>query len=207
MARRGDALRDHILWTAKDLFLETGFERASMDVVAERAATSKRSLYAHFESKDKLFLAVVELIRDLYLGGLQTPDAYGDDPAEAVVRFCGRFLHVLLYGPALRACRLFIAEADRFPAASSQYYDAIFQTPHERLAAFLTERYPLTPAASSDVAQELLGRMINPALVRALLGVDSTLPAKPGEETLATDIDLVPIRRAVKALLASYGVD
>jgi AcrR family transcriptional regulator len=97
MARRGDALRDHILWTAKDLFLETGFERASMDVVAERAATSKRSLYAHFESKDKLFLAVVELIRDLYLGGLQTPDAYGDDPAEAVVRFCGRLLHVLIY--------------------------------------------------------------------------------------------------------------
>jgi len=29
----------------------------SMDVVASRAETSKRSLYAHFESKEKLFLA------------------------------------------------------------------------------------------------------------------------------------------------------
>jgi AcrR family transcriptional regulator len=65
MGLRGGDLRDHILWTAKDLFLEVGYERASMDVVAERAATSKRSLYAHFESKDKLFLAVAELIRDL----------------------------------------------------------------------------------------------------------------------------------------------
>jgi hypothetical protein len=32
---------------AKDVFLETGYERASMDAVAARAGTSKRSLYAH----------------------------------------------------------------------------------------------------------------------------------------------------------------
>jgi len=61
MARRGDKLREHILWTAKDVFLEMGFERASMDVVASRAETSKRSLYAHFESKEKLFLAARNL--------------------------------------------------------------------------------------------------------------------------------------------------
>jgi AcrR family transcriptional regulator len=44
VARRGDELREHIVWAAKDVFLEMGFERASMDVVAARAATSKRSL-------------------------------------------------------------------------------------------------------------------------------------------------------------------
>ncbi|MET0427351.1 MAG: helix-turn-helix domain-containing protein, partial [Microvirga sp.] len=60
MARRGVQLREHILWTAKDVFLELGFERTSMDEVAGRAATSKRTLYAHFESKEKLFLAVIE---------------------------------------------------------------------------------------------------------------------------------------------------
>ena len=32
MARRGSELREHILWCAKDVFLEQGFERASMDV-------------------------------------------------------------------------------------------------------------------------------------------------------------------------------
>ena len=37
MTRRGDQLREHLLWTAKDVFLELGFERASMDVVAARA--------------------------------------------------------------------------------------------------------------------------------------------------------------------------
>src|SRR5882724_2632250 len=111
MARRGDELREHILRTAKDVFLELGFERASMDVVAARASTSKRTLYAHFESKDKLFLAVVDLVRGLYLDKIRTPDDYGEDTAEAVVLFCGRFLQLLLWEPVLRTCRLNITEA------------------------------------------------------------------------------------------------
>jgi AcrR family transcriptional regulator len=201
MARRGDELREHILWAAKDVFLEMGFERASMDMVAARAATSKRSLYAHFESKDRLFLAVVELVRGLYLDGLKTPDDYGEDSAEAIVLFCGRFLQILLYGPALRACRLFIAEAERHPEASAQYHDAIFTTPHRRLAAFLTDRCPLTPSTSAEIAHELLGRTIYPRLVRALLGVDDPLEGPPEEASIAADLDLAPIRRAVAALV------
>jgi AcrR family transcriptional regulator len=199
--RRGDKLREHILWTAKDVFLELGFERASMDVVAARAATSKRSLYAHFESKDRLFLAVVDLVRELYLGRLKTPDDYGQDTADAVVLFCGRVLQLLLWQPALRTCRMSIAEAERLPEASARYYAAIFHTPHARLAAFLSERCQLPPPASADIAHELLGRTIYPRLVRALLGVDDPLREQPDEAAIADDIDLAPIRRAVATLL------
>jgi AcrR family transcriptional regulator len=204
MARRGGALREHILWAAKDVFLEAGFDGTSMDVVAARAETSKRSLYAHFESKDKLFLAVVELVRELYLDGLKTPGDYGEDRAEAVVLFCGRFLQILLYGPALRACRLFIAEAGRHPEAAATYYDAIFETPQLRLAAFLGERYGLAPSASVDVAHELLGRSIYPRLVATLLGVQEPL-GEPDEASLTSDVDLAPIRRAVAALLPAQS--
>jgi AcrR family transcriptional regulator len=207
MARRGDELREHILWTAKDVFLEMGFERASMDVVAARAATSKRSVYAHFESKDKLFLAVVDLVRGLYLGRLKTPGAYAEDPAEAVVLFCGRFLQLLLWQPSLRTCRMSIAEAERLPEASAQYYDAIFHSAQERLAAFLAGRFPLAPAASSTIARELLGCTLYPRLVRALFGVDDPLKETPGETSIAADLDLTPIRRAVVDLLPGAGKD
>lgn len=203
MARRGDKLREHILLAAKDVFLEMGFARASMDVVASRAATSKRSLYAHFESKDKLFLAVIDLVRELYLGRLKTPADYGEDTVEAVIRFCGRFLQLLLWEPALRTCRLGIAEAERLPDASARYYDAIFATTHERLAAFLAERYQLAPATSTHVAGELLARAVYPRLVRTLLGVEEPLKEMPDEASIATDIDLAPIRRAVATLLPS----
>src|SRR3954464_4285055 len=109
MARRGDELREHILWTAKDVFLEMGFERASMDVVAARAETSKRSLYAHFESKEKLFLAVIGLVRGLFLSRLRTPGAYSDKPAEALTMFCGGYLEVLLYQSSVQMSRVSIA--------------------------------------------------------------------------------------------------
>jgi AcrR family transcriptional regulator len=206
MARRGEQLRQHILRTAKDVFLEMGFERASMDVLAARAATSKRTLYAHFESKDKLFLAVVDLVRELYLDKLKTPADYGEDTAEAVVLFCGRFLQLLLWGPALRTCRLGIAEADRLPEASAQYYDAIINTTHERLAAFLSERRQLPTPTSTRIAHELLGRTVYPRFVRALFGVEELLNEWPDEASIAADLDLAPIRRAVAALLPSEEV-
>jgi AcrR family transcriptional regulator len=203
MARRGDALREHILWTAKDVFIEMGFERTSMDTVAARAETSKRSLYAHFESKDKLFLAVVDIARELYLDKLKTPADYGEGTADAVVIFCGRFLQLLLRKPALRTFRLGIAEAERLPEASAQYYDAIFHTTHERLTAFLVERCRLAPPVGNDVADRLLGRTVHPRLFRALLGVEAPLDEGSDEASLAADIDLAPIRAAVTALLPS----
>jgi AcrR family transcriptional regulator len=201
MAKRGDEVRERILRAAKDVFLEMGFERASMDVLAARAATSKRTLYAHFESKDKLFLAVVDLVRELYLGSLKTPADYGEDTADAVVLFCGRFLQLLLYEPALRTCRLGIAEAERLPEASARYYDAIFSTAQARLAAFLSERRQLAASASAAIAGELLGRMIYPRLIGALLGVQEPFKEQHREESIAADIDLAPIRSAVATLL------
>lgn len=206
MARRGDELREHILYTAKDVFLELGFERTSMDVVAARASTSKRSLYAHFESKDKLFLAVVELVSGLYLGRLKTPGDYSGDTAEAVALFCGRFLQLLLWGPALRACRLFIAEADRIPEAAAEYYDSIFNTAHERLGAFLAGRCQLAPSASTGIAQELIGRAVYPRLFRALFGAEELTNELPDEASIAADVDLAAIRKAVTALLPSGAV-
>ncbi|SEP07571.1 TetR/AcrR family transcriptional regulator [Amycolatopsis saalfeldensis] len=206
MARRGDALREHILWAAKDVFIETGFERASMDVVAARAETSKRSLYAHFESKDKLFLAVLDLVRELYFEQLKTPRDYADDATEAAVLFCGRFLQLLLWRSALRTCRLSMTEAERLPEAAARYYDAIFATPQERLAAFVGESFDLGPGAAEDLARELLGRTVYPRLFRALLGVEPPLDERPEEASIATDVDVAAIRRALADLLAGTAL-
>jgi AcrR family transcriptional regulator len=203
MAKRGDELSEHILWVAKDVFLEMGFERASMDALAARAKTSKRTLYAHFESKDKLFLAVVDLVGNLYLDRLGTPKDYAEDPEEAAVLFCGRFLQMLLWQPSLRACRLFIAEAERIPEAAANFYDAIFNTAHDRLATFLNDACRLPPPTSTSIAQDLFGQTLYPELVRALLGVKELRNEPPDQAAIATDVDLAPIRTAVAALLST----
>ncbi|WP_206619538.1 TetR/AcrR family transcriptional regulator [Streptomyces hoynatensis] len=199
--RRGEELRRHILFVAKDVFLESGYERASMDAVAARAGTSKRSLYAHFESKDKLFLAVLGLIRELYLGRLRTPDAYADDPAEAVALFCDRFLRLMVWEPQVQTCRLSMAGAERQPEHAHAYFDAVFASAYERLAAYLSERYGLEGAEAPALAEDLLGRTVLPRLFRTLLGIEPAAKEPPAEAPAAEGAELDAIRRLVAAAL------
>lgn len=201
-ARRGDALREHVLWTAKDVFLEMGFERASMDVIADRAQTSKRTLYAHFENKEKLYLAVIELVRGLLVGKLKMPGDYPGDTAQALTLFCGRFLEILLYARTIRMCRLSIAEAARFPEGSARYFDVVFSVAHERLGAYLAGAFGLPAQAGAEAAQRLLGRVIHPRFPRALFGLDE-LSDELDDEAIRADFDLRPVRQAVAELLGS----
>jgi AcrR family transcriptional regulator len=202
MARRGDQLREHILWVAKDVFLEMGFERASMDAVAARAETSKRSLYAHFESKEKLFLAVIELVRGLFLRRLKMPGDYSDQPREALVLFCGRYVETLLYESSVRMCRLSMAETTRFPQGAAQHFDVMFTEIHTRLAAYLEASFALSARAGGEAAERLLGQILYPRFPRALFGMDE-LAKSFGREDLPPDVDLEPIRKAVADLLES----
>lgn len=51
--------RNAILDAAIECFIEQGFERTSMDYIAEKAHASKRTVYNHFASKELLFDAVI----------------------------------------------------------------------------------------------------------------------------------------------------
>ncbi len=202
MSRRGHDLREHILYAAKTVFLEMGFERASMDVIAARAQTSKRTLYAHFESKENLYLAIIEIVREMYLSKIKMPGEYSADPTEALVLYCGRYLEGLLFTWTIRMCRMSIAEAERFPEGAARYFDVIFSIPRERLSAYLKETFGLSEAASSEAAQELLSRVIHPRFSRALFGLD-TLSERLDEHEIRPDFDLQPVREAVTVLVAS----
>lgn len=204
MARRGNELREHILAEAKNVFLELGFDRTSMDLVAQRAQTSKRSLYAHFETKDVLFVAVIERIQELFDGRMKTPEHYADDPTEAAVLFCGRFAQMLTWAPILRTCRLGIAEAERLPEASSRLYEAFFGKAHGRLSAFLEERFELDGATMTVLADQALTSAVQPWLTRALFGLEELRDEVPDEMTISTDVELAPLRASLDVFIQSH---
>ncbi|MES9924516.1 MAG: TetR/AcrR family transcriptional regulator [Candidatus Thiodiazotropha endolucinida] len=52
--RDTSAKRESILNAAIDAFIEFGFDKTSMDSIAERANSSKRTVYNHFPSKESL---------------------------------------------------------------------------------------------------------------------------------------------------------
>ncbi|MFT4173641.1 MAG: TetR/AcrR family transcriptional regulator [Rhodocyclaceae bacterium] len=60
VTRNRDRTRAQILAAARDEFAERGFDGARVDAIAERAGSNKRMLYYYFESKEALFLAVME---------------------------------------------------------------------------------------------------------------------------------------------------
>ena len=204
MAKRGDELREHILWAAKNVFLEMGFERASMDVIAARAETSKRTLYAHFENKENLYLAVIELVRELSLNKIKRPGDYPGSPEEALVQFCGRSLEVLLFASTIRMCRMSLAEAERFPEGAARYFDVIFTAAQERLSAYLEETFGLSAPEGVEAAQKLLGHIIYPRFPRALFGIDLT-SEHLDDAALKPDFDLAPVRKAVSEIIASLA--
>lgn len=53
------ALAQTIVDAAYELFVELGFQAATLDKVAQRAKISKLSIYRHFENKEALFSAAI----------------------------------------------------------------------------------------------------------------------------------------------------
>jgi AcrR family transcriptional regulator len=206
MARRGDTLREHILDVAKNAFLESGLERTSMDALAARAETSKRSLYAHFPTKDALFLAVIDRVHDLFRGRMRTPDQYADEPVEAAALFCGRFLQMLGWAPILQTSRIGITEAERLPEAAAHLYEVFFGTTTEALATYLSDEYDLNATEAATLAAQMLGMTVYPAFPRALFGIGELRANVPDETCIETDVDMTPIRRATKAKLSYLRV-
>ncbi len=59
-AERSEATTRELVRTARDLFAERGFAKASMDELARRAGVTKPVIYELFGSKDGLFRACLE---------------------------------------------------------------------------------------------------------------------------------------------------
>lgn len=57
---RTEATKAKILDAAQSLFGELGFENTQLDEVATRAGCSRGAIYAHYKSKEDLFLALME---------------------------------------------------------------------------------------------------------------------------------------------------
>lgn len=59
--REKQELRQRILEAAKAVFIEDGYDKASIRAIAERVEYSPATIYLHFRDKDELFYAVHEL--------------------------------------------------------------------------------------------------------------------------------------------------
>ncbi|MGY4423199.1 AcrR family transcriptional regulator [Bradyrhizobium sp. JR6.1] len=104
-----------ILDAAREVFLERGFEGASIDEIAEAARSGKRTIYARFRDKRALFTEVVT--RDILsrIAEFKADAPLGATVEERLTSVASTLLHWGLDADRIGLMRLAIAEARRFP--------------------------------------------------------------------------------------------
>lgn len=194
--------RQAITAAAQDLFLAHGFLGANMDDIAAQAGVSKQTVYAHFQSKESLFLEVVGSMTggagDAVVHAVPFPAE--NEPAETfLLNYALRQLTIVLTPPLMRLRRLVIGEVERFPSLGvtlhqhgpSRAIDTIARAiAHYQAKGALAATDPLS--AASFFNWLVMGAPINDAM---LLG-DAAIPDAAALEAHA--------RESVRVFMAAY---
>ncbi len=122
--QQAEARFEQLLDTALDLFLEHGFERATIEMIATRVSMTKRTVYAKFEDKASLFLAAVSRAIERVMVPDQALDALdGDDLETALIAVARLRLRHLLTAEGLKLQRIVNTESYRFPAIMTEAFE------------------------------------------------------------------------------------
>jgi AcrR family transcriptional regulator len=131
--------RRQILDGARKLFLDLGFDAASMGEIARAAGVSKGTLYVYFADKNRLFEAIVEE-ESLEQGKV----AFNLDPARDVTTtlmdFGQAYIQLLCRPGVGSATRTVMAIAERMPEVGRRFYENVIALTIRRLADYLDAR-------------------------------------------------------------------
>jgi AcrR family transcriptional regulator len=133
------AVEERILEAARKVFLERGFEGASIEEIAEAARSGKPTIYARFPGKEALFTAVVTQSVAANIARIQASTPTGATIEERLAHLGAAILQWILVSDAIGLMRVAIAEARRFPGLASSVYGMAREHAAEGLARVLAE--------------------------------------------------------------------
>lgn len=164
------ALPDRILDAAQALFLAQGFEATSLNQIAARAGSTKRTLYVKVGDKADLFAAVVRRMLNDRRQKLSHDGKTGTS-RQNLTRFGENLLAIALDPDVLRLYRLIIAEAPRFPALANLMQEQVTHGARIQLAALLRAeaREGWLDVADPETAAQLFIAMVIGAPQQAVL--------------------------------------
>src|SRR5215813_6475093 len=110
---------------ACEVFLERGFDAASMGEIARKAGVSKGTLYVYFKSKEELFEAVLEAQSKAQAEQIFTFDSHERDVEAVLTRLGEAFVRFICRREGgISPVRTVIAIADRMPELGAKFYRA-----------------------------------------------------------------------------------
>ena len=194
------AKRAQILKGARAMFMQVGYERASMDAIAKRASVSKATIYNHFQDKQALFIAgfgaETDASRAAFMSMLDTPT--GDLEAD-LGRIGQKLLHLVVNPANLDRHRLVMAETGHLPELGRALHASGAALGQAKMIEFFRRALaqglirPCEPAhAAEDFAALCIGDLLR-NLQMAII-----------DEVSEATID-DKVARAVQVFLRAYG--
>jgi AcrR family transcriptional regulator len=154
------------------VFLEDGFALASMDAVAARAGTTKRTLYAHCRSKEELFAEVIGASCDAIVDRLPAIADLESRPQAGLRVYLTQASQIFEAEGCVPLKRIILAEAARHPQFIQRLAAAYAQV-EDRLANYLeiaVDAGCLAPHDTRQAARGLCDATVLAGSFRGLLG-------------------------------------
>jgi len=171
-------VEERILEAAAKVFLERGFDGASIDEIAVEAHAGKPTIYARFPGKDALFSAVVaQKIRQN--SRFDNPAPTGPSSEERLRTLAIALIERAVASEAIGLVRVAVAESRRFPDVATRVGRMALERGNETIARLLgeiarSEEMAALPAFAPDrlaaTTRRFTEMIVLPLVMRALFG-------------------------------------
>lgn len=115
--------RQHIIRTSYEIFYHQGFHACGVELLANQAGITKRTLYAHFGSKDALIAAVLDYRHTQFIAKMQ--DALDRQPEKRIDQAYLDFISAWTHEPDFSGCLFHHACAEFGSPKSAPYQAAV----------------------------------------------------------------------------------
>ena len=127
-------VREEILKTAMQMFIQQGYHGLAMRQISEAVGVSKAALYYYFQDKEELFLAIL----NTYLDRMETAITEIEARTESGAQQIERFVELVLGQPAEERAiiRLASQEMAHIGADARQHFNGLY---HKKFIGKLTK--------------------------------------------------------------------
>jgi len=150
--------RDAILRAAEHVFYARGYPDASIADVIDAAQISRGTFYLYFDSKDAVYMELIERFTGLVTQALRVVDPHGSDPVQRMLENVQRIVEVALKHPELT--QLVLRETPGLNHTLDERLDRLYNFLHGMVVG----------ALKKGAAAGLIRAVYEPVVATALIG-------------------------------------
>lgn len=188
---RGRQRADELLRCAIDVFIECGYDGASLSKIIERSGGSRTVVYQVYGNKEGLFLAALKMMADDVYQAYVSDYHPGRTLREEFEAFGRIFLAGMFTERAVGACRLVFAQSLSRRDIGEFFYREGVQKSYQCFARVLQNHVDAPLGELEAVAARYIEMLRGPLLMRILCTPDTLVTPQEIEEAAVRSADVM----------------